>query len=212
MVLMKLTRPAGGLMLLTALLGGCAANNQYNYAETDIELPITGYGKLGLAVIDARPYVASGLKNADFVGLQRGRYAYPFDVTTSTGAPLAQDIQSALSNALSSKGFEVIGFELLSVSDELLAHAISASGARRSLVLTIREWKTDALVNFGLHYDMELKVYDESGRLLAEKSTAGHEKLGWARRESRNSDAATASLGYRLGLLISSPDIEASLD
>ena len=64
------------------LIAGCAAGNQYDYSGSDLALPITGSGDIGVAVLDVRPYVLNGDKKPDFVGLQRGGFGNPFDVSS----------------------------------------------------------------------------------------------------------------------------------
>ena len=77
-------------LLIVALsavaLAGCAVGNTYDYQAADIGLPVVGKGKVGVAVVDRRPYVLSGDKEADFVGLQRGGFGNPFNVTTRSAS------------------------------------------------------------------------------------------------------------------------------
>ena len=81
-------------------LGGCAIGNKYDYEVASIELPVVGTNEIGVAVVDRRPYVVSGDKQPDFVGLQRGGFGNPFDVTTKSGNPMAADMQVALAGEL----------------------------------------------------------------------------------------------------------------
>ncbi|MEA3643938.1 MAG: hypothetical protein VBE63_29025, partial [Lamprobacter sp.] len=58
------------LALVIALLGGCAIGNTYEYRLPRMPLPVEGSSSIGLAVTDQRPYILSGDKEPDFVGLQ----------------------------------------------------------------------------------------------------------------------------------------------
>jgi hypothetical protein len=205
------TRSIWVLLFCTSIITGCAVGQTYNYQQADIELPVMGEGKLGLAVLDNRPYVLSGDKKANFVGLQRGGFGNPFDVTTGSGNPLAEVFYVILAAELSENGFEVMDLHLTSSDGRLVAGAITSSGAHRSVILTVDEWKTDAFMNFGLTYDLDLQIFDESGSLLAEKDSSGHEDLGGAGMESRNSDVAIQSFESRVGKLFNSPEIKSVL-
>ncbi|MEA3644206.1 MAG: hypothetical protein VBE63_30420, partial [Lamprobacter sp.] len=52
------------------ILGGCAIGNTYEYRLPRMPLPVEGNSSIGLAVTDLRPYILSGDKEPDFVGLQ----------------------------------------------------------------------------------------------------------------------------------------------
>jgi len=199
------------LVCFSFIIAGCAVGNQYNYREADIKLPVTGEGQLGLAVLDNRPYVLNGDKEANFVGLQRGGFGNPFNVTTSSGNPLAEDFYTLLATELASNGFEVIDLHLSSLDGKLVADAISSFGGRRSVVLTVSEWKTDAYMNFGLNYDLGLQIFDQNGELLAEKNSSGHDDLGGAGMEDRNADVAIQSFESRIGKLFNTPEIKFAL-
>jgi hypothetical protein len=53
-----------------------------------------------VGVQDRRPYVISGNKDEHFVGLSRGGYGNPFDVTTASGKALADEFAGAIANGL----------------------------------------------------------------------------------------------------------------
>ena len=81
-----------GMSLLIMAVTGCAIGNQYDYRTANVSLPLTGDGVLGVGVLDNRSYVLSGEKEPNFVGLQRGGFANPFNVTTASGKPLTDDM------------------------------------------------------------------------------------------------------------------------
>ena len=63
-------------------------------------------------------------------------------------------------------------------------------------------------MNFGLTYDLRLKVMDESANLLAEAETSGiKEKLGSTGFESGNSIAAANAFSSKIGQLFNDPDV-----
>ncbi len=79
-------------VLLASMLGGCAVGNTYEYRLPRLPLSVQGNSAIGLAVTDQRPYILDGDKDPNFVGLQRGGYGNPFDVTTASGRPMAEDM------------------------------------------------------------------------------------------------------------------------
>jgi len=50
--------------------------------------------------------------------------------------------------------------------------------AHRSLLLVLREWKTDTYLNTALIYDVSLTVLDDSGKSIVEKTINGRDDLG----------------------------------
>jgi len=163
------------LVLATVIaLAGCAVGNRYDYAGSISGLPIAGTDKVALEVVDARPYVLSGDKKPDFIGLQRGGFGNPFDVRTASGRPMAAEMHDAISTALQKQGFSVVG---------------AKEPAPRKMELRVAEWKTDAMVHFELRWDLTLNVYDDHGVLLAKSATNGREEQG-AGFQSQNSQNA----------------------
>ncbi len=155
-----------------ALLAGCA--NQAAYGRTENVQnawpSFSGYTKahLAVAVLDHRSYVLSGGKPANFAGLQRGGFGNPFDVVTTSGRPLADDVGSAIVQGLSNAGMN--------------AQAVAAPAAEpraaagsKLLLLTVKEWKSDSYTSTSFDYDLDAAVYDAQGRVAGKHSAVGHE-------------------------------------
>ena len=83
----------------TMVCHGCAAGNRHAYHETVAVLQASGSKTIAVATHDEREYVRSGHKRPNFVGLQRGGYGNPFNVTTASTHPLAQDMTDAIVEA-----------------------------------------------------------------------------------------------------------------
>src|SRR6187549_591489 len=95
---------------------------------------------LALAVQDQRPYELSGAKRPNFVGLSRGGFGNPFDVTTQSGQPLASDISSSIVASMRGRGVEAKVVELKPGTPESEALSqLRAAGAQKSVLLTLRE-------------------------------------------------------------------------
>ena len=161
-------------LMALVTLGGCAAGNRYDYSSAISGLPISGTDQVALDVVDARPYVVSGDKKPDFIGLQRGGFGNPFDVRTASGRPMAAEMHDAIAHALVKQGYTVVG---------------PKDPAPRKMELQVTEWKTDAMMHFELRWDLTLNVYDDQGVLLAKSTSSGKEEQG-AGFESQNSQNA----------------------
>jgi hypothetical protein len=175
-------------MVTTLFLGlsGCAVGNRYDYGSAIQGLPVTGSGPLAVDVVDARPYVLSGEKGPDFVGLQRGGFGNPFDVRTGSGRPLAAEMRESIAKALQEKGFNVMD---------------GNASAPRKLELRVFEWKTDVMMKMKTLYDLKLSVFDGNGKLLAQSAAKG-EDVGSGGFESGNAANAARTFELRFTELI----------
>lgn len=174
------------LSILLLALGGCAIGNRYDYSSAISGLPVSGSGKLAVDVVDARPYVLSGDKKPDFVGLQRGGFGNPFDVRTGSGRPLAAEMRDAIAKALERQGFTVVA---------------GTEAAPRKLELRVFEWKTDVMLSMKTKYDLQLSVFDANGVLLAQSKTKG-EDVGSGGFESGNATNAARTFELRFTELL----------
>lgn len=200
-----------GCLLL--LLSGCAVGNKYDYRSSAISLPLkaTTHKNVVLSVEDARSYVLDGSKPASFVGLQRGGFGNPFAVTTASGRPLTEDMVVAISRALNMAGFQV--FSVAGSSDtELLIEAAAKNGATRIIAFDVKEWKSDIFMSVTLHSDIELKIFDGKGELLAQGDMKFVEGIGGAQiGAAKNSETVASEFSKRIGYLFNRKEIRAAL-
>jgi len=168
------------MLLIAAMLGGCAFGRTYSYSDVPVGLQgVASAGTVAVGVQDARPYVLSGGKTDHFVGLMRGGFGNPFDVNTQSGGPLAVEIRDAIVRALKARSIAAEPVTIPS-SDTVGAakRRLEQAKARRLVLVTLREWKSDSMVNTDLHYDAMLIVFDEGGSQLATSSVKGMDNLG----------------------------------
>lgn len=197
------------IVALIVFLGGCAAGNRYDYVSASMALPVRGSGELGVAVIDLRPYVLNGDKQPDFVGLQRGGYGNPFDVTTQSGKPLAVDLQIVLVRALEESGYTARPMSLTNTDATSVAQAM---GKELNVILFLNEWKTDAMMKFGVTYDIELKVINGDAQVIAQaRSSAIKEVAGGAGFEGQNSRLAAQIFETKVSRLFNVPEVKNAL-
>lgn len=189
------------LLTSTLLLAGCAVGNKYNYRTAEIALPLKGSGAIGLKVDDQRPYVLSGDKNPNFVGLQRSGAGIPYNVTTQSGGAFEADVYIVLANGLQKSGYTVMTIEKNAASGE----------PEKTVFLRIEEWKTDIYLAITLHYDLILQILDDTGAVLAESRLSSIEEIGGYGFGSKNSDSAANALATKIAYLFNTPSIKAAL-
>jgi hypothetical protein len=168
------------VLALGAVLGGCAFGRTYSYTDTPVSLQgVSSTGAVTVAVQDARPYVLSGAKSEHFVGLMRGGFGNPFDVNTSSGGPLANEIRDAIVRAMKARGIDArpVGAQS-SESMVAVKRHLEEAKPHRAVLVTLREWKSDTMMSTDLHYDVSLMVFDESGNEIASSSIKGMDNLG----------------------------------
>ena len=199
-------------LCLVSLVVGCAAGNRYNYRAQSVQLPLktSAQSLIVLTVEDLRPYVVTGEKGADFVGLQRGGFGNPFDVTTVSGEPLVQDMLFAVAGGLENAGYAVTAVTGKSQMAQLVEVA-RQNQADRIVWLRVHEWRSDIYMSIGLGYDLRLAVYDANGNLLAQNQTRGHEAVGGGKLTAdRNSQHMALEFSKRIGYLFNGPAIRAA--
>ena len=131
-------------LVISMLTGGCAIGVQHDYNLPDAQLNIDTKESVAVAVQDRRPYVVSGDKTQDFVGLSRGGFGNPFDVTTLSGKPLANDIASSIAAAFRARKIPVTQVTVAPVDDDAKVQAaLGAAKTGRSVLVTLFEWKAD---------------------------------------------------------------------
>lgn len=201
------------LILFALFLTGCAVGNKYNYQSSSMALPIkpVEHKSLILSVEDFRPYVLSGDKEPNFVGLQRGGFGNPFDVTTSTGKPMTEDMSAAIV-----KGLTDIGYRVVSVQDKpgkvYLVNSAASEGATRIVVLKVYDWKSDVLMSMKLHCDLRLSVFDPNGKLLAENAIKFVKEIGGAQMgAAKNSAALADEFAKQIGYLFNKEEVRDAL-
>jgi len=200
-------------LFVAILLSGCAAGNKYDYRSSSITLPLKAadHRELVLSVEDARPYVVAGNKTPNFVGLQRGGFGNPFDVTTASGRPLTEDMSIAITRALTTSGYKVLTVNEKS-DKSFLVKTATDQGATRIVTLKVNEWKSDIFMGITVHCDIELKIYDVNGELLAASDMKFDEEIGGAQiGASKNSRIVADEFAKRIGYLFNRSEVRSVL-
>jgi hypothetical protein len=166
------------IILIVGLLMGCAVL-RYNYSSVVGDLSASGNQSIGVATHDQRPYVLSGNKGPNIVGLIRGGFGNPLNVTTASGAPLADDMTKVIVSSLSRKGFKTKAIVTSHTdSAESVLEKLKVTQGENLVLLTLYEWKSNSYMKTGLYYDANLKIFDVNGETLAESNIKGEDNLG----------------------------------
>lgn len=167
------------VLIASWLLGACAIGNTYDYRAQAPAIEVTTDKSLAVAVVDQRAYVLSGDKAPKFIGLQRGGFGNPFDVTTQSGDPLASDMSQAMVQSLAARDVAARAVLVAPTANVAGARAQAlAANPSRALLVYLREWKTDTMINVALIYNIEAEVLDAQGKKLGGASSSGNENLG----------------------------------
>ncbi len=153
-------------ILILILLSACV--NRFDYNSPLVGLEAETDKTVAVGTLDSRPYVNSGDKTPDFVGLQRGSYGIPFSVFTFTKKPMADDLTSAVVEGLRAKGIDVSSvITTPSPTNNEALNLLAGTDTDRDLLITLYELKSDGAYNHRLFYDVEIVVLDGDGKLLA---------------------------------------------
>lgn len=201
---------AAAAMLLS--LGACAIGNQHDYHTGVPNLAAQGNGTAAVATQDRRPYVLSAEKTENFVGLSRGGFGNPFDITTLSGNALAMDFQNIVVAALRSRGIHAEPVQIQPAQADP-RQALLALHKDRSLLFVISEWKSDTYMNTALIYDVRLTVLDQSGRVLGESVVKGRDDLGGSaiNPPAHAKEAVPIAFRSKLESLLNDPKIVGAL-
>jgi hypothetical protein len=195
------------------VLGGCAIGVTHQYDSVVPEIRASTGSKITVAAQDRRVYVLNRDKAETFVGLSRGGFGNPFDVTTASGQPLAEDFTKAIQRALTNKNFAVTTVRLAPNLTEAEAIKRLTLTAQKSIFVTIKEWKADTYMNTRLLYDVTVRVLDGSGKVLGESSIAGTDNLGGSavNPPEHSRSAVPAAFRRKLEELFSAPGVANNL-
>ena len=201
------------VVLVAFLLAGCAVGRTAGYSDAAVNIPGASVSNvaLALAVQDRRSYVVSGNKPEKFVGIQRGGFGNPFDVNTTSGAPVATDLRDAIAKGLKSKGYHVTPVTVApGDANDAVKRKLLEARSRRSALIVLNELKSDSMMNSGVSYNMTLTVFDERGNALANSAARGEDNVpgsGGIADETK----ITAAVARRLEELFADQKVGAAL-
>ena len=191
------------------MTSGCAVGVTHQYDNVAPEFNASAGTKLDIGVQDKRVYVVSKEKPETFVGLSRGGFGNPFDVTTFSGKPLADDFTKTIQTALSAKGVQANAVRLPLGIDEAEAIKRLSLAGNKAILLILNEWKADTYMTTTLNYDIQAIVIDSSGKVISSKKIYGMDNLGSSAFDPPGHSRTVIPIAFRRKLeeLFASPEI-----
>jgi hypothetical protein len=185
-----------------------AMGQKANYADS---WPIIEYetdNTVSVGVHDQRPYVINGEKSPTYAGTVRALLGNPWDVNTQSDKPLSEDIASAIVSGCMRVGTQA-AFIPISFSDDHNTAILKLKqfGAKRIVLITLREWRSESYGNAGFFIDAVLQVYDGEGNELANSSTSHKNRGSGDGSVVSTYDAAR----LHLSILMNDPKVKAVL-
>jgi hypothetical protein len=121
-----------------------------------------------VASLDQRQFILNKESPDTYVGMVRGGYGNPFNATTLSGLPFADDVSQCVCNSLISKGYKakIVSVKFDLTEQEVIEGLLSETEDRALLVL-IQKWESDSFLNLNVGYDLVLKVIAKDGTILA---------------------------------------------
>jgi hypothetical protein len=163
-----------------ALSGGCNRTYVARYQYTGMpELGLAGNRPIALAVHDQRPYVINGEREPQWVGqVRRGLFAVPWYAGTESERALAADLQQGLETGLERCGFKVTAVPAPHTDPPpVVLERLKRTAAPRAVYVILEHWKSDTNIDTWLEVDTLVRVYDETGKQLAERRLKKSENL-----------------------------------
>jgi ankyrin repeat protein len=151
-----------------------------DYKYLLIKLNYKGSGKIVLTVQDKRPYIISGEKKPEYVGyFRKANFGQPYDATTPNKNPLSEVLSSRIAESLKRAGYDVIEVKSIPAeTDNATIETMKQYGTNKIVIMTLREWLSEAYYNVGLTYDVGLTIMDENGNTVAVENIKGSDDLG----------------------------------
>ena len=201
----------GVLAAGAALLAGCYS---VDYG-TRVVLPEKGTTKVAVMTVDERPHVLNHRNPSNYVGIIRGGFGNPFDRHTDDGKPLADDFDETIVDSLVDNGFQAASISTPPAADASQALALlKQSGASRLILLELREWQSDTMINPTMNLDYTFHVYDASGKELAvitEKKDDDLKGGNLFNTVGSSNDTVVAYYQSKIASWFSDPKVEAAL-
>lgn len=180
------------ILFLLLILSGCAFGHRTSYEGRSSFNIKPQDQKIIVAVHDMRPYVQDGEKSPDYTGTQRALAGVPYNVSTASGNPLADDLGLMIVNTMLFRNVAATQQKIpyLWSFDEFKKKVLGKEKDSRVFYIKMTEWITDTYFRVGLRYDLSLTVFDglsnevahnqEKGSLTIDPAQPGRESLAAA--------------------------------
>ena len=179
-------------LLIVLMLSGCAFGRKTDYSGKSNFNIQPQKQKIIVAVHDMRPYVQNNHSPSNYTGTSRSLNGIPYNVTTKSGNPLADDFGQLIVNTMVFRNVsatqQVVPYSW--TLDEFKKNVLGKHKGSNVYYIEMAEWKTESYMNTGLTYDLKLLVFDdqanevkinqETGSFKFDKNLHGKENLATA--------------------------------
>jgi len=160
------------IIALGLLVTGCASIMTAEQAAPELNKPLSD--KLAIAVVDHRPYVLNGDKEASFEGLSRSGFGIPFSRYTFNNKPMSEFLTNRLAAGLIKTGIDVSSLE---TTPQTKIEDVKSQDAK-TVIIVLNEWKYDYhAFTDNSWYDFNVLIKNKSGEVLINKKFIGEQDV-----------------------------------
>jgi hypothetical protein len=217
---MKRLKCAAFYLLLVFLFSNCTVGRKMGFENKEVAPEWKSPRTVVISFVDKRDEVVSGKEKPTFCGHLRSSAQIGYNMQTSSGKPLAEDFTQSVTQSLDKKGNNVVA-QLLPVntSTESALRQFANHKRDRFLIFSINKWEASATprfttITYEVIYNLDLKVYDSTGTLLA-----GSEEHDITKKEEGDLGTSVARLQSiadevfisKIKALLNAPAVKATL-
>ena len=138
-----------------SMLSGCVAGQSIplDYSPGVVSKPVSSSQTADVIVRDERPFVKDGTKSPGYLGHFRAGFGNTWGVTTKGNIPLAELMGKDIREELTAAGLKT-----------------SSQNPSRKLMVEIVDYNFDSYQNAKMWYEVNVKVLDSAGKVLAENN------------------------------------------
>jgi hypothetical protein len=162
---------------LVVVLAGCAFGKKMTFESKEIDAGNTVYKPVAVVFHDQRPEVLAGREKPSYCGHSNSTGQIGYNIQTASGKPLASEFTNALVASLVKRQItaEALMMPHSQPADSVLL-AFKNGKMERLLFFTIALWDATmrpkfSTVEYQVVYDLDLKVYNREGAMLANSHT-----------------------------------------
>ena len=154
--------------------GGCAMGHRTSY-DGRSDFKVQSDKDVIVAVHDMRPYVQNNKKAPNYVGILKSIYGIPYNVSTKSGNPLADDFGKMIVETMEYRGVSAMQMKIPPAwSFDAVKKEVIGDGAGANIYyIKMLEWKTETHFRPALHYNLQLVVLDDQANEIGNNSEDG---------------------------------------
>jgi len=171
------------LLILTSMiaLAGCASVPTVE--ESSPVLKCVTNDTLLLSIVDKRKYVLAGEKTPSYAGYSRDGFGIPHTYEVQSDQTMVAFLAERIVTGFRRQNIQVLESPSITEIDlDFLSNQARAKSADKILLIVLNEWKSERnpteyviglTYRLVFKYDVDVRVFDTSGRILAERHFDG---------------------------------------